>query len=213
MNGYEAHSLDALAALSVGALSAAESGEALAHLASCPDCRAEYRVLASAVGIVAAASEVESALPEAGSTRLKERIVRAALAARPAAPVGGGVARVVPLDELIRFAPGIEWAVVPAPGMTLVYWVFEPPECGEVPPERHAFTQAGFVLEGAVTLHSDNGTATTMRTGDLYAIAPGTTHGASFAERTVLFDVYAPRNAEYEGLYRAMRLRRSAPQT
>jgi quercetin dioxygenase-like cupin family protein len=211
MSGYEEHSLDALAALAVGALPAAESGAALAHLESCPACRSEYRALASAVGIVAEATELRTALPPARSTRLKERIVRAALAARPAAPAGGGVARVVPLDELIRFSPGIEWAVVPAPGMTLVYWVFNPPECGDVPPERHAFTQAGFVLQGAVTLHSGNGTSTTMRTGDLYAIAPGTTHGASFAERTVLFDVYAPKNAEYEALYRAMRLRSSAP--
>ena len=185
MSGYEEHSLDALAALAVGALPAAESGRALAHLESCPACRSEYRALASAVGIVAEATELRTALPPARSTRLKERIVRAAL----------------------------EWAVVPAPGMTLVYWVFNPPECGEVPPERHAFTQAGFVLQGAVTLHSGNGTSTTMRTGDLYAIAPGTTHGASFAERTVLFDVYAPRNAEYEALYRAMRLRSSAPRS
>ncbi len=211
MSGYEEHSLDAIAALAVGALPAAESEAALAHLEGCPACRAEYRALASAVDIVAEASEAAGALPPARAMRLKDRIVRAALAARPAVPKGAGVARVVPLDELIRFAPGIEWAVVPAPGMTLVYWVFDPPACGDVPPERHAFTQAGFVLQGAVTLHDGDGTSRTMRTGDVYAISPGTTHGASFAERTVLFDVYAPGHAEYEALYRAMRRRLGAP--
>jgi quercetin dioxygenase-like cupin family protein len=208
VSSHAEHPLDAIAALAVGALPAAESRAALAHLEACPACREEYRALASAVGVVARASEPAAALAPGRSARLRERIVRAALAARPATG-GSGVARVVPLHELVTFSEGIEWAVVPAPGMTLVYWIFDPPACGEVPPERHAFTQAGFVLQGAVTLHNGDGSSQTMRSGDVYAISPGTTHGASFEERTVLFDVYAPRNAEYEALYRAMRARRT----
>jgi quercetin dioxygenase-like cupin family protein len=213
VNGHDEHALDAVAALAVGALTVAESRAALAHLEGCPACREEYRALASAVGVVALASDPSGALAPARSARLRDRVVRAALAARPAAGGGPGVARTVPLEELVAFSPGIEWAVVPAPGMTLVYWIFDPPACGEVPAERHAFTQAGFVLQGAVTLHQGDGSPMTMRTGDVYSIPPGTTHGATFEERTILFDVYAPRNAEYEALYRAMRARRNAAGT
>jgi quercetin dioxygenase-like cupin family protein len=206
----DAHSPDVLAALAVGALPAAAVEPALAHLAACPPCRAEYRSLAGAVGVLTETVEAAGVLTAGASAQLKGRILRAALSARPAASSGAGVARVVPLEELVSFAPGIEWAVVPAPGMTLVYWVFDPPACGEVPAERHAFTQAGFVLQGAVTLHYGNGTAQTMHRGDIYSIDPGTTHGATFQERTILFDVYAPKNAQYEQLYAAMRSRHRA---
>ncbi len=210
MSRSDEHSPDVLAALAVGALPAAAVEPALAHLAACPPCRAEYRSLAGAVGVLAQTHDEAAVLTAGASAKLKERILRAALAARPAASSGAGVARVVPLDELVNFAPGIDWAVVPAPGVTLVYWVFDPPACGEIPAERHAFTQAGFVLQGAVTLHYGNGSSQTMQRGDIYSIDPETTHGATFQERTILFDVYAPKNAQYEQLYAAMRARRRA---
>ena len=82
-----------------------------------------------------------------------------------------------------------------------------PPACGEIPLESRALTQAGVVLEGAMTLHYGDGAEQTLHSGELYAIAPGTTHGASFAERTTLVDVYTPNQTEFEARFRAMRSR------
>jgi quercetin dioxygenase-like cupin family protein len=87
-----------------------------------------------------------------------------------------------------------------------VYWVFEPP-CTSLPREFHPQTQAGIVLDGSMTLHYGDGSAQTCRPGDMYAIAPGMAHGASFPEPTVLFDVYAPNRKDFEEQYRTLRER------
>jgi hypothetical protein len=46
-------------------------------------------------------------------------------------------AAMMPGEKLTAFAAGIQWAVLLGDGMTLVYWVFEPPACGDVPMHEH----------------------------------------------------------------------------
>ncbi len=79
--------------------------------------------------------------------------------------------------------------------------MFTPPACGDVPPETHTVTQAGFVLEGLMEMNYRD-TTVMCRPGDFYTIAPGTAHAARFHERTVLLDVYAPNHTEFERQYR-----------
>ncbi len=192
---------DDIAALAVGALSGAEALQLEEHLAHCAACQAEYRAARAGFDVVLTAAESGGPrLPEAQAEALRSRIMSAARAARP--PANAGYSAVVARDALIPFAPGIQWAVVPERGVTMVYWVFTPPECGEVQPEVHAITQAGFVIEGAMEMHYGDGTTMMCRPGDFYTIAPGTVHGAVFPERTVLLDVYAPNHAEFERQYR-----------
>jgi quercetin dioxygenase-like cupin family protein len=198
---------DAVAALAVGVVSADEAEAVLAHIATCATCRAEYREFGDAVNVLATAA-VQSGPAAWKGAALKERILTAAVAARPPVPrARSGYAHVVAREELIEFAPGISWAVVPTGAMTLVYWIFEPPACGELRPEFHPHTQGGVVLEGRMTLHYGDGTRQMLTAGDVYAIEAGTVHGGTFEERTVLFDVYAPNHAEFEALYRRMRER------
>ena len=158
-------------------------------------------------GVVAiAATAGPQTLSEANAARMKRSVLHAAVAARaPEPPARGSYGHAVPHDALLPFAPGISWAVTAAEGMTLVHWVFEPPECTSLPPEQHAQTQAGMVLAGTMVLHYGDGTAQTCRAGDVYAIAPNTTHGAEFLERTVLLDVYAPNRRDFETQYRVAR--------
>ena len=101
------------------------------------------------------------------------------------------------------FAPGISWAVLPGDGMTLVYWVFEPPACGDVPMHRHDVAQGGVVLEGSITLRRGDGASTTLRPGGFYTIRAGEPHGAAFTERCVVLDVFTPNRTEYEERYAA----------
>lgn len=106
-------------------------------------------------------------------------------------------------DKLIPFAPGISWAVLPGDGMTLVYWVFEPPACGDVPLHQHTVSQGGVVLEGSIHLHDEDGRPMTLRAGDTYTLKSGAPHGATFTERCVVLDVFAPNRIEYEERYAA----------
>jgi quercetin dioxygenase-like cupin family protein len=200
MRGHDDTLFDDVAALAVGALSDAEAVQLEAHLAQCPVCQAEYRAAREGFDVVLAATESGDLLAESRAGALRARVMNAARAAR--APANAGYSAVVARDALIPFAPGIEWAVVAERNVTMIYWVFTPPECGEVEPETHAVTQAGFVLEGAMEMHYGDGTKMMCRPGDFYTVAPGTVHGAVFPERTVLLDVYAPNHTDFERQYR-----------
>ncbi len=112
-------------------------------------------------------------------------------------------ASLVPQERLIDFSPGIRWAVLPGDGMTLAYWVFEPPQCGEVPMHQHAVAQGGVVLEGSIHMHYEDGSRRTLRAGDCYTIGANVKHGATFTERCVVLDVFAPNRVEYEQRYTA----------
>ena len=191
--------LDDVAALAVGALAGPEAARVEAHLAVCAVCQAEYRVAHAGVDVVLAAADSGYALlPSARAAALRGRIMDAARAARPTQ--NAGYSAVVARDALIPYAPGIAWAVVAERGVTMVYWVFTPPECGDAPPEVHHVTQAGFVLEGLMEMRYGD-TTVICRPGDFYTIAPGTVHAAAFRERTVLLDIYAPNHAEFERQY------------
>jgi quercetin dioxygenase-like cupin family protein len=213
MMSHDEALLDAVAALAVGALAPDEAADAQTHLTSCPSCRAEFGALSAAVDAVAtAATATPAMLSDANAARLKQTVLHAAVAARPPAELAsrppaaapGGHAHAVPRDALVQLEPGISFAVVAGEGITLVYWVFEPP-CTALPREFHPQTQAGIVLDGLMTLHYGDGSAQTCRPGDMYAIAPGMPHGASFPEPTVLFDVYTPNRTDFEEQYRALR--------
>ena len=135
--------------------------------------------------------------------QLKQRVLRAAQAAR---------ALVSAAAEFIDYAPGIRRAVTPGAGVTLVRWIFEAPLCGDVPPEVHAFSQSGVVLEGSFSLCYGDGSQQRCNRSDAYTIPAGTVHGAHFHERTALFDVYSPNHAEFEALYRRQTERRATTQ-
>ena len=106
-------------------------------------------------------------------------------------------------ERLRPFAPGIQWAVLPGDGMTLVYWVFDPPACGEVPLHAHLVAQGGVVLEGSLTLRDADGATRTLNAGDCYTLGSEVPHGVSFTERCVVLDVFAPNRLEYEERYAA----------
>ena len=189
---------DDVAALAVGALADAEARQVEEHLAHCALCQAEYRAVRAGLDVVLAAAGSGRALAESRADALRTRVMDAARAARPIQ--NAGYSAVVARDALVPYAPGIEWAVVAERSVTMVYWIFTPPQCGDVPPETHAVTQAGFVLEGVMEMDY-GGTKVMCRPGDFYTIAPGTVHAAAFLERTVLLDVYAPNHMEFERQY------------
>lgn len=112
-------------------------------------------------------------------------------------------AAMIPTEKLAPFSPGISWAVLPGDGMTLVYWVFEPPACGEVPLHQHAVAQGGIVLEGSLHLQAADGSRTTLRAGDFYTVKQNAPHGVTFTERCVVLDIFAPNRVEYEERFAA----------
>ncbi|MBV8748261.1 MAG: cupin domain-containing protein [Candidatus Eremiobacteraeota bacterium] len=112
-------------------------------------------------------------------------------------------AALVAPERLAEFAPGISWSVLPGDGMTLVYWVFEPPHCGDVPLHQHAVAQGGVVLEGSVTMRYADGSERTLRAGDVYTVGSNVPHGATFPERCVVVDVFTPNRVEYEERFAA----------
>ena len=115
--------------------------------------------------------------------------------------------RAVPVDDLIDYAPGVKWAVVPAAGATMVYWSFDPPTCGDIPSEKHDITQVGVVLRGKMSMTFGDGSRAVYGPNEIYAIAPGIQHGADFHEKTILVDVYTPSHTEFEALYAKQRER------
>jgi len=197
--------LVALGAL--GVLPADEAGKVRAHLRACEKCAIEYQHHRAAADLLGAFSEEDGrttvpARPE----RLKTRVLGAARAAREPKSKGvpqqsAGYAHLVKSDAFVDFRPGVKWAVINGAGVTLIQWVFEPPECGEIPDELHSLTQSGVVLEGSYSMHYTDGTIQRLRKHDVYMVAPGTVHGAEFHERTVLFDIYTPNHTEFEELY------------
>jgi len=196
-----------VALIALGVLPANESDQIRAHLRMCEKCAAEYdrqRATADLLGFLS--DDPVRAIAPAAPERLKARIMRAARAAREpkskAAPQASvGYAHIVGSDALVDFKPGVKWAVTRGDGMTLVQFVFQPPECGEIPDELHALTQSGVVLEGSFSMHYGDGKVQRLNKQDAYVISPGTVHGAEIHERTVLFDVYTPNNIEFEELY------------
>jgi quercetin dioxygenase-like cupin family protein len=111
---------------------------------------------------------------------------------------------VLPAGAALKpFSPGISWAVLPGDGMTLVYWVFEPPECGDVPLHDHLSAQGGIILEGAIHMRYAGGAEHTLRPGDAYVVRGGVPHGVRFTERSVVLDIFTPNREEYERKYAA----------
>ncbi len=107
-------------------------------------------------------------------------------------------AAMIAREKLTTFAPGIQWSVLAGDGMTLVYWVFDPPACGEVPLHEHVVAQGGVVLEGSIHMRYADGSTTTLRPGDCYTVGSSVPHGASFTERCVVLDIFSPNRVEYE---------------
>jgi quercetin dioxygenase-like cupin family protein len=104
-------------------------------------------------------------------------------------------------ERLVRCGPGASWAVMPGEGVTLVYWVFEAPACGELSMHSHPETQSGHVLDGEMTLRYADGTERTLSAGEFYTIPGGTLHGATVRGRVALIDVYTPGRPDYEERY------------
>lgn len=102
---------------------------------------------------------------------------------------------------LKAYGPGISWAVLPGDGVTLVYWVFEPPACGAVPMHQHDIAQSGVVLEGSLTMQYEGGARKTLRAGEFYTVARNVGHGVEFSERCVVMDIFTPNRREYEERY------------
>lgn len=201
---------DDVAALAIGAVPFEEAAELGGRLATDPELRAAYRGFLEAAGVLGHAVEsTASELSKDRKERLKSRILSAAREARRELnPKGSDFATVIPPGQLVQFGEGIRWAVLAGPGRTTVYWVFDPPACGDFPLETHTQAQSGLVLEGAFTLLFAEGRALPLKAGDQYSIAPGTVHGATFEARTLLCEVYTPNYEDLEALYRSHVVRR-----
>lgn len=177
----------------LGVLPEHEAGKVRAHLSACESCATEFqRDRAAADMLGALLPEATDALRPKHPERLKTRVLRAARAAREPASKSGA---------FIDFSPGIRWQVTRGNNVTLVKWLFEPPLCGDIPDEVHTFTQSGVVLDGSFSLLYRDGRRQFLRKQDVYTIPPGIVHGATFHERTILFDVYSPNHAEFEEQY------------
>lgn len=193
----------------LGILPESLADEVRVHLRACATCRAEYDALRG-VGDLVGLAAVRPGPDEtpAAPGLLKSRVLRAARAMREpvsttASAVPSGYAHMAGANAFLDFAPGIKWAVMRGDGVTLVQWVFDPPACGDIPDECHAFTQSGIVLDGSFSLRYADGTSRRLSKQDIYTVSAGIVHGAEFHERTVLFDVYAPNHTEFEERYLA----------
>jgi quercetin dioxygenase-like cupin family protein len=116
-----------------------------------------------------------------------------------------GVARyaaMFPKERVLPCAPGASWSVLPGDGVTLVYWAFEAPECGNLPMHRHPQSQAGYIIEGEMTMQYDDGTERVLKAGDFYSIPTNVKHGATIKDRVVIIDVYTPGRPDYEERFR-----------
>jgi quercetin dioxygenase-like cupin family protein len=111
-------------------------------------------------------------------------------------------AAMFPKDRIVPCGPGAKWSVLPGEGVTLVYWAFEAPQCGALPTHKHAEKQSGYILEGEMTLHYDDGPDRVLRAGDFYSIPGGVGHGATVNGKVVILDVYAPRRTDFEERFR-----------
>jgi hypothetical protein len=199
----EAAALEAL-----GVLPQAASDSLRAHLHECAACAKEYRGLRAIADLLGHEVGYDGMHSQpADPARLKARVMRAAQAARAPKDARTYAVRAVPTDDLIDYAPGIKWAVVPASGATIVYWSFDPPACGDIPTEVHHITQLGVVLQGKMSMTFGDGSRNDYGPNELYAIAPGMQHGAEFHEKTVLVDVYTPSHTEFEALFAEQRER------
>ncbi len=197
----EAAALEAL-----GVLPQAASDSLRAHLHECPACMNEYRELRPVADLLGHEVEFGGMRSEPPDPQgLKARVMRAAQAARAPKADGAYAVRAVPVADLIAYAPGVKWAVVPASGATIVYWAFDPPECTHVPAESHYFAQLGVVLKGKMSMTFGDGTQQHYGPSEIYAIAPGMVHGAHFDESTILVEVYTPSHTEFEAQFAKQR--------
>ncbi len=206
VDGEHASFREAAALEALGVLPQAASDSLRAHLHECAACMNEYRGLspvADLLGHEVEFNDVRSEPPDPHA--LKARVMRAAQAARAPKTDGAYAVRAVPVADLIEYAPGVKWAVVPASGATIVYWAFDPPECGDVPAESHHYTQLGVVLKGKMTMDFGDGTQQHYGPNELFAVSPGMVHGAHFPESTILVDVYTPNHLEFEALFAKQR--------
>jgi quercetin dioxygenase-like cupin family protein len=120
-------------------------------------------------------------------------------------------ASMFPKDRIVSCGPGAKWSVLAGDGVTLVYWAFEAPKCGDLPMHQHAEKQSGYILDGEMTLHYEDGTSRVLQTGDFYSIPGGVAHGATVNGKVVILDIYAPRRTDFEERFRFnLRARRAA---
>lgn len=189
-----------LAALAVGALTPAEASRLAGQLAADPHLRAAYRGYPDAAQCVAlSARPATSQLKADRKKRMFARILSSATAA--GAQTRTGYDALVPHDRMLQYADGVQWAVIPSDGITIVYFRFDPARCPVVPLESHEQIECGYVMQGACTLFGADGSGQRFQTGDYYRVEPGVQHGAIIHARTVLCDVFAPRNLTLERRY------------
>ncbi len=193
---------DTIAALALGAAPDAEGPALVGQLVADKVLRTQYRGDLDAAGVIARSAEANGEdFSQERMERLKARLLSAAAGTKPVRGSTGSYAAILPREKLIDFGPGLQWAVLPDQGRTTVYWIFEPPACGDLPLETHSHKQTGFVLEGDFTLLYAGGGTQPLHAGDHYAIEPGVLHGATFQSRTILCDVYEPSKDDFEKLY------------
>ncbi|MDP9017473.1 MAG: cupin domain-containing protein [Candidatus Eremiobacteraeota bacterium] len=191
-----------MASLALGAISDAEAAELMGRLAADADLRGEYGRQLEVAGLLALTAEATAQeFSDERKERLKNQLLSAAKQTSKTVVPESSFANVVPMERLVQFGPGIRWTVLPGQGITTVYWIFEPPECGTVPWEEHDQTQSGFVLDGRYTMLYPDAPPLELSAGDYYAVPAGVVHGASFQTKTILCDVYKPVKEDFELLY------------
>jgi len=206
VDGEHAAFREAAALEALGVLPQAASDSLRAHLHTCAACMKEYRGLRPVADLLGhEATFIGMGSEPRDPQGLKARVMRAAQAARPPKASKAYAVRAVPTEDLIDYAPGVKWAVVPADGATFVYWAFDPPDCGHVPAEMHHVTQLGVVLKGKMSMTFGDGTQQHYGPNEFYAIAPGMVHGAHFTGSTVVVDVYTPNHLEFEARFAKQR--------
>lgn len=201
MNGDLEEMLAALAAGAADETETAALAGTLATNARARDAFARYR---SAVECLALTAAGDTEKLDAGQKRRMLARIVAQAAAEPKAPASNYLS-LVPKDRLLPYARGVEWAVIPGDGITIAFLIFDPSECDDVPLEIHGQDESGYVLEGSCTLWYHGGKRDDLITGDYYMVPGGKAHGAIFHERTVLFDVFSPNNADFERKYEKQR--------
>lgn len=191
---------DLLAVLAVGGAEIEEAAALAAKLAVHDELRDAYLQYERAAEYLAQSAQAQPAdLTHGDKRRMLARILSEAASQGLHRP--SSYAKLVPHHRLTPFGPGIEWAVLPGEGMTTVFWIFTPPQCGDAPLETHVHEQSGYVLDGACTLLHPGGKDRALLAGDRFTIPSGALHGMTFQRRTILCDVYVPKKIDFERMY------------
>ncbi|SMH36151.1 cupin domain-containing protein [Azospirillum agricola] len=83
------------------------------------------------------------------------------------------------------------------PGLMLVEFTFKP---GTVAPmHSHPHEQVGYIVSGALELTMDGHGTEILGAGASYYVPPGTMHGVTILEPTVLVDAFTPVREDFLG--------------